>query len=79
MNREANMYLATILRKVGDLHEASWNGKGYGHYTKTYRECMIEAGVCESDPLTKILACLFTAGYCDMWEFCDETLGKATP
>lgn len=46
-----------------------WEGK----YTKDYVECIYE--VVGDDPITLILACLFTAGYCEMYDFCGQVLG----
>lgn len=46
-----------------------WEGK----YTKDIDECIHE--VVGDDPITMILACLFTAGYSDMYDFCDQVLG----
>ena len=72
-----NVTLAEHIREVSGLHEKSWTkgeGDKYGRYTKDYDECIAE--VVGDDPIGLILSCLFTAGYCEMHDFCDEVLGE---
>jgi hypothetical protein len=71
-----NVTLAEHIREVSELHEKSWEaGEPYGEYTKDYSDCIEE--VVGDDPIGLILSCLFTAGYCEMYDFCDEVLGKS--
>lgn len=82
-----NRSLALAIRRVEEIHEASYDkAKSYvtrdgteipKGYTKTYSVCVRE--VVGTDPIATILDCLFTAGYCDMFEFADTVLGPAAP
>lgn len=67
---------ATKLRQVHELREASWGGNPPA-YTRHYPGLITE--VFGNSPWAKIADCLFTAGYCEMWEFCDEILGPEQP
>lgn len=49
----------------------------YGGYTKTYDDCIQQ--VVGDDPIAMILACLFTAGYSEVYDFCDQVLGPMKP
>ena len=70
---ELNINLATILRNASDIREKSWDGERYGLTNSDAAE-----QACSRDnPLSIIMGCLLTAGYCDMWDFCDIVLGKA--
>jgi len=79
------MEFAGWLRKVSDIREASWDenagvmsrhtGLPYGAYQKHYGDPLYsEAGIPEV--WWPIFDCLLTAGYCEMWDFCDTVLGK---
>lgn len=82
--RQMNIKLATWLRAVRKAHEASFketNDIGpYGYrihearYHKTVSDCIEE--VIPGNPLGMILNCLFDAGYAEMWDFCNEVLGR---
>lgn len=48
-----------------------------GKYAKSMHDCICE--VVGSDPIATILDCLFTAGFADMYDFCDAVLGKEQP
>lgn len=63
------------LNGVGHQGFSEW--ARYPGYTKTYSACIQE--VVGDDPIATILGCLFTAGYCDMFEFADQVLGPETP
>ena len=73
MDINAKRELFTMLRKAGDLHEASWNGK---RYTRDTYECALEA-TGGDEQISMLLNCLLTAGYCEMWVAADEVLGVA--
>jgi hypothetical protein len=66
----SNVRLARAIRQVQGLREASWTGENYG---KSYSDCISE--VVGNDPIGIILRCLFTAGYCDMFQVADKVLG----
>jgi hypothetical protein len=66
-----NIELAEAIRAIHKLREASYVGAG--RYGKRYDECIAE--VVGSDPIHLLLSCLFTAGYCEMFDFCDIVLG----
>src|SRR5262249_2536742 len=57
----------------GELRPPGKGGDKYRPYTKSYFDCVRE--VVGEDPIATILDCLFTAGYCDMFEFADAVLG----
>jgi hypothetical protein len=67
-----NIELAEAIRAIDKLREASYD-RGTLRYTKRYDECIAE--VVGSDPIHLLLSCLFTAGYCEMFDFCDLVLG----
>lgn len=67
-----NVRLAQAIRKVEEIHEASWIADGR-YYAKRYPVCI--ANVVGNDPIAIILNCLFTAGYADMHDFCNTVLG----
>lgn len=67
-----NVRLAQAIRRVEEIHEASYN-RFLDRCTKRYRDCIRE--VVGDDPIATILACLFTAGFSDMYDFCDTVLG----
>lgn len=78
-----NHRLAHCIRDVERLQEASYDpglgattreGRTGGEYTKTYLVCIDE--IVGDDPIWMILACLFTAGYCEIFDFCNVILGK---
>lgn len=82
-HRAVNEYLAAVLRRVHAEREASWVPGGgqsiataSGHYTRTYRDCYPDAGIGPDNPLGLILDCLFTAGFCEIWEFCEQAEGR---
>lgn len=52
------------------ISEPRWIGK----YGRDMDACIHE--VVGDDPIALILDCLFTAGFSEMWEFCDQVLGK---
>ena len=73
-----NVALAQAIRAILAMREGSWEevetDGGYRNgYTKTVSECI--QAVAGDDPIGLILGCLFTAGYGEMWEFCDRVLG----
>jgi hypothetical protein len=78
----ANVTLAEHIREIANLREKSWKpeawqgreGQWYGEYQKDYDECIHD--VVGDDPIGLILSCLFTAGYCEMYDFCDQVLGE---
>lgn len=78
--KTCNRRLALAIRKVSELHEASYVGdeeyKANPHlpYRKSYYDCIRE--VVGNDPIATILDCLFTTGYCEMFEFADTVLEK---
>lgn len=78
-----NVRLAQAIRKVNELHQASYVGdeayKANPHrpYAKSIHDCIHE--VVGDDPIATILACLFTAGFADMYDFCDTVLGPQAP
>lgn len=76
LNKTGNVRLALAIRKVHELREASYDASAgrCGGYSKRYQDCIRE--VVGDDPIATILSCLFTAGYCDMYEFADAVLGK---
>ena len=70
----SNVTLAEHIREVSQLRESSWDGSTkYGEYKLSYDDCIQQ--VVGDDPIGIILACLFTAGYSDMYDFCDQVLG----
>lgn len=71
-----NVRLALAIRRVEEIHEASYN-RFLERCTKLYRDCIRE--VVGDDPIATILSCLFTAGYSDMYDFCDTVLGPQAP
>lgn len=69
-----NVALAQAIRAVDAMYEGSWVNT---RYTKRYSECI--QAVVGDDPIGIILYCLFTAGYCEMFDFADKVLGPAEP
>jgi hypothetical protein len=69
-----NQELALALRQVSKAHEASWD-TFKAKYNRSMHDCIrAELG---NDPLALIFDCLFTAGYAEMWSFCDQVLETA--
>ena len=68
---QGNVGLAKAIKAVGELYEASWQRQ----YDKTLRDCIIEV-VGPDDPIALVLACLFTAGYSEMWDFVVQGLRR---
>jgi hypothetical protein len=80
MNQDFNQALARLLRDIHDRREKSWQSERAAHgtvgrYAKSYHQCYGEAGIAGDNPFHRILDCLFTSGFVDMWDFCDEVLG----
>lgn len=77
-HQRTNEDLATWLRAIHKLREASWdNGEeGSPHsarYTKTTTDCVFD--VVGSNPIGVILIILYDTGYSDLWDFCEDVLG----
>ncbi len=70
---EGNQSLALAIRKVAEIREGSWN-EGRGEYDLLHRDCI--SYVVGDDPIAIILACLFTAGYSDIYDFTHKVLGE---
>jgi hypothetical protein len=69
---DCNARLAKVIREVHKLREASYD-KARDRYTRRHDECIREI-VGDDDPIALILSCLFTAGFGEMWDFCDHVL-----
>lgn len=67
-----NVALAKAIRQVAAKREGSYD-KATHRYGLSYAQA-IEQTVGD-DPIAIILACLFTAGYCEMYEYTDKVLG----
>lgn len=80
---DMNRQLAVWLRAARDRHEESYieqvtDSRGNlisGGYYMLSSQAAASVVVGENNPIALVIACLLTAGYCEMWDFCDQVLG----